>query len=173
MTKFRFVPGKVIREFSIQGRKVVFRYPKKSDFEDTLKHINSLVEEKAYLVVQKKQTRAQQRKWFEDAFKNLRKGDEIKICVEVGGRFAGTSEVHRKKGDAHRHVGTLGIALGSGFRDIGIGTELIRTLENLARKDMKIKVLRLSYLAPNERAKHLYEKLGFKEIGRVPMGVAH
>ncbi len=168
-----FVPGKVIRQFSLQGRKVVFRYLKKSDFEDTLKHINRLVDEKAYLIVQKKQTRGKQRKWFADALKAAKKGDRIKICVEVDGKFAGTGEVDRKKGDAHRHVGTLGIALESSFRNMGIGTELIRTLDNLARKEMKIKVLRLSYLAPNSVAKHLYEKLGFREIGRVPMGVTH
>jgi RimJ/RimL family protein N-acetyltransferase len=63
-------------------------------------------------------------------------------------------------------VGELGIVIKSGYRDAGIGTEMIRILiEESRKKRLKLLVLRL--FADNDRAKHVYEKLGFRETGRV------
>jgi ribosomal protein S18 acetylase RimI-like enzyme len=64
----------------------------------------------------------------------------------------------------------LGIAIGSGYRDIGIGTEMMEVLIEESRK-AGLKLLLLGVFETNNRARHLYEKLGFKEIGRVPKGI--
>jgi RimJ/RimL family protein N-acetyltransferase len=166
-----FAQGKVIKRFVLNGKKVVFRYPKRSDMKDTLKHINSLVEEKAYIAVQRKKRPAQEKRYLEEILQKIRKEDKIMLCVEVDGKFAGTSGITRKAGDARKHVVILGIALGKDFRGMGIGTELLRAMEQLARKEMGARVLELSYFQGNERSKHVYEKLGYKEVGRIPKGV--
>jgi RimJ/RimL family protein N-acetyltransferase len=168
-----FVPGKVIRQFSLQERKVVFRYPRKSDTDNFFRHVNSLVKEKACILVQKKKTRAEEKKWLEDNLKNMKNGNAVQVCVEVSGKFAGSSQITRRKGDASRHVVTLGIGLGNDFRNMGIGTELMKTMEQLARREMKAKIIKLSYFEENQRSKHVYEKLGYKEVGRIPKGVNH
>jgi RimJ/RimL family protein N-acetyltransferase len=169
----RFVPGKVIREFSLQGRKVIFRYPRKSDTDNFLRHINGLVAEKACIIVQKKATRKEEAEWLSKKMEELKKGTGIMVCVEVDGKFAGSAGIERKKPDSMKHVSTLGVGLHRDFRNMGIGPELIRTMEGLARKELKTKVLRLFYFQPNEHAKHVYEKLGFRETGRIPKGVTH
>jgi len=69
------------------------------------------------------------------------------------------------------HVVTLGIALGRNYRNMGIGTELLKAMEQLARKEMRARVLELSYFEENRRSKHLYEKLGYREAGRIPKGI--
>lgn len=61
----------------------------------------------------------------------------------------------------------LGIAIRSSFRDIGIGTEMMKTLIKQAHA-MGLKVLTLSAFATNKRAIHVYAKVGFLKTGRIP-----
>jgi len=72
-------PGKVIRKFEIKGKGVVFRCPKKGDEKALLRHINTLVEEKAYIGMQTKQTMKQEKDFLRDTLKGLRKGNKIHI----------------------------------------------------------------------------------------------
>jgi RimJ/RimL family protein N-acetyltransferase len=53
---------------------------------------------------------------------------------------------------------------------MGIGTELIKTMESLARKQMKARLIELSYYEQNKASRHVYEKLGYKTVGRIPLG---
>ena len=59
----------------------------------------------------------------------------------------------------------LGIAIKSGYRDVGIGTQMIKTLISKARS-WDLKLIDLSVFATNERAINVYRKLGFTESGR-------
>lgn len=64
-------------------------------------------------------------------------------------------------------MGGLGIAIRNGYRDIGIGTKMLETLILHAEK-MGLKILTLTVFSTNKRAKYVYEKIGFKETGRIP-----
>jgi len=59
----------------------------------------------------------------------------------------------------------LGMAVRNGFRNLGIGTEIMKTLVRQAQ-GMGLKVLTLSTFVTNERAIHVYEKkkLGFYRL---------
>jgi len=50
----------------------------------------------------------------------------------------------------------------SGYRDVGIGTEMVGALVEESRK-RGLKLLVLRVFADNDRARHVYEKLGFRE----------
>jgi len=69
------------------------------------------------------------------------------------------------------HVGTLGIAIKDGYRDVGIGTEMMQVLVEESRK-AGLKLLRLSVFGSNMRAKHVYGKAGFREVGRIPKAIS-
>jgi ribosomal protein S18 acetylase RimI-like enzyme len=56
----------------------------------------------------------------------------------------------------------------TGFRGLGIGTEMMKTLAEQATA-LELKVLMLHVFATNKRAVHFYEKVGFVQTGRVPM----
>jgi ribosomal protein S18 acetylase RimI-like enzyme len=55
----------------------------------------------------------------------------------------------------------------TGFRDLGIGTKMMRALIDHGKK-IGLKLLVLSVFATNTRAVHVYEKIGFFVTGRVP-----
>ncbi len=88
------------------------------------------------------------------------------IVPEVDGHAVGSSGVSKRAG-CMSHVGDLGILLKSEYRDRSIGTEIMRTLIDEARK-MGLQTLFLRCFEGNSRARHVYEKVGFKETGREP-----
>ena len=89
-----------------------------------------------------------------------------KWVAEVDGKVVANSEIGKREGFSS-HVGGVGIAIREGYRDIGIGTEMLRTLISEAEK-MGLKVLTLGVFSTNARAIHVYSKVGFRETGRVP-----
>jgi len=66
-----------------------------------------------------------------------------------------------------RREAALGIAIKSGYRGIGIGTQIMKTLINESRK-AGLKILVLNVFNTNKTARQLYEKMGFKETGKTP-----
>jgi RimJ/RimL family protein N-acetyltransferase len=159
--------GEIIREFVAKdGRKVSLRTLKWEDLDDLLDFINSLVEEGANILRTEKVSRDEEIDWLSGVFKRLEKGDIFCVAAEVDGHLVANSEVIRGTGYS-RHVGFIGIAIKKGFRGIGIGTEMMKALEEHARK-IGLKVLTLSVFANNQHAINLYKKMGFVETGLVP-----
>ena len=151
------------------GREVILRTPKWEDLDDFLAFINSLVEEGADIFMNQKVTREQEAKWLGRRFAEAEKGQGFLLLAEVDGKVVANSSITKKTGYS-RHVGGLGIAILNGFRDIGIGTEMLKTLISKA-ENMDLKMLTLTVFSTNKRAKHVYEKVGFRETGRIPNGI--
>jgi len=86
--------------------------------------------------------------------------------AEVDGRVVANSQIGRKGGYSN-HVGGLGIGIRKGYRDIGIGTEMLKALITKA-EEMGLKMLTLGVFSSNDRAMHVYNKVGFRETGRFP-----
>ena len=78
----------------------------------------------------------------------------------VDGRLVGQADVHAGRPPKETHVGTLGIAIREGYRDIGLGRALIdRCLEWM--RDRQFRKASLEVFSTNTRAIALYKKLGF------------
>jgi len=163
-------PGQILKRFKAKdGREVVLRTPQWRDLDALLDFINSLVEEEADICRDKKATREEEADWLGRLLADIEKGAIIGIVAETEGRVVANSEVKRRSGPMS-HVGYLGIAIKEGYRNMGIGTEIMKTLIEESRK-MGLKVLVLEVFASNKRARHVYEKVGFKETGRIPKGI--
>jgi RimJ/RimL family protein N-acetyltransferase len=165
-----FKTGSVVRRLEVGGKKVVFRYPKWEDLDDLLRHINSLVEEKALVGRQKKVSRKEEIEWLSDVFRKIENGNEVLLVAEVDGKFAGNGAASKCEMDATSHVADLGVSLGRDFRNIGVGTELVKTLIDRAKRTLKSRVAKISFFEHNDMAKRAYEKTGLKETGRIPKG---
>ena len=63
-----------------------------------------------------------------------------------------------------RHVGTLSIVVADGWRDVGIGSALVRTAQQWAREQGLLKVA-LAVFPDNSRAIAVYEHAGFVREG--------
>jgi len=64
--------GKIVEEFKIDGDFIRIRYIKFEDFKDLQEHINSLVEEGAYLNRQKKVSKKEEIEFITDLLKKLK-----------------------------------------------------------------------------------------------------
>jgi len=160
--------GRILDTFSVEGgRSVVLRTPRWEDLDDLLELINSLVEEKAEVMVDEKLSREQEAEWFSSLLLRLERDQVLFLVAEVDGKVVASSDVHLGRG-CEKYSGAIGIAVRCGFRDLGIGTWMMRTMMREAQS-VGVKVLVLSVFATNERAIHVYEKLGFVQTGRVPM----
>jgi RimJ/RimL family protein N-acetyltransferase len=156
-----------IHSFSAKdGREVVVRTIGWDDLDDLLELINCLVEEKADIVKTERVSREEEVDWLCGALSRLEKDEECYIVAEVDGKVVANSEVSRGRG-YEKHVGGIGIAIKDGFRDVGIGTEMMKALIDQAL-GWGLKVLTLRVFASNRRAFHLYEKVGFVQTGVIP-----
>jgi RimJ/RimL family protein N-acetyltransferase len=159
--------GKTIQTFSAKdGREVVLRTPKWEDLDDLLDLINSLVEEKAEIIRDEKVTREQEVDWLSGVLARLEKDSTFFLVAEVDGKVVASSDLNRLR-NYEKHVGLIGIVVKSGFRDLGIGTQIMKALVDYANK-MGLKVLTLPVFATNKGAIHVYEKVGFVQTGRIP-----
>lgn len=160
--------GRIIHKFCARDkREVVLRTPKWDDLDDLLEMINLLVAEKADIVRAEKVSRPEEIDWFARALSRLEKGEVFYLVAEVEGKVVANSEIGTQRGGYDKHVGGVGIAIREGYRNLGIGTQMMNTLIEQARK-MRLRVLTLSAFESNKRAIHVYEKVGFVQTGRIP-----
>lgn len=163
--------GTFIRRFTAgDGREVTLRAPRWSDLDDMLEFINSLIEEGADISMDTPQTRESEIDWLAGHLSAIEKDRKIAVAAEVGGRFVGQVEVS-PKGGRSMHVGVLGIAIREGYRDFGIGTEMMKEAEAQSGR-LGIKMMTLEVFDTNDRARHVYGKLGYEEVGRIPTAVS-
>jgi RimJ/RimL family protein N-acetyltransferase len=159
--------GRILETFSLKdGSTAVLRTPKWEDLDDLWSLINSLVEEKAEIIMDTRLSREQEAQWLSDLLLRLEKDQIFFLVAEVDGKVIASSDLHLGRW-SEKHAGTVGIAIKSGFRDIGIGTRMMRVTVKEAQK-IGLRVLVLSVFATNKRAIHVYEKLGFMQTGRIP-----
>lgn len=151
------------------GRMVVLRSVKWEDLDDLLEFINSLVEEDADILRNERVTRIEEAEWLGKRLTRIEKGELIDIVAEVDGKVVANSEVE-KRSDVMRHVGYVGIGTKSGYRGVVIGTELMNALTEESRAS-GLKILVLTHFSTNKIARKLYEKIGFRDAGKIPKGI--
>ncbi|MCL2827205.1 MAG: GNAT family N-acetyltransferase [Oscillospiraceae bacterium] len=66
------------------------------------------------------------------------------------------------------HQSTLGITVLKDFWGLGVGSHMMDALIQFAKGNELIEIVHLGVRADNLRAIALYERLGFREIGRYP-----
>jgi len=151
------------------GRRVVLRSVKWEDLDNLVEFINSLVEEDADILRSRKVTRSEEAEWLGKRLASIDKGEIIDAVAEVEGKVIANSEVEKRSG-CMSHVGYLGIGIKAGYRGIGIGKQIMKTLIEESKK-AGLKILVLDHFDTNKTARRLYEKMGFKEAGRIPKGI--
>lgn len=165
-------PGTIMNKFTARdGREVTLRAPKWEDLDDMLEFINSLVEEEAMIAANQKQTREQEIVYMVRVLTSVEKDKQVRVVAEVDGRMVAQCEVVPRFGRMS-HVGGLGISVKQGYREIGIGQELMKEAEKQARR-LGLERILLEVFVTNDRAIHVYEKIGYRRIGAMPDGVKY
>lgn len=158
--------GEILKKFNAKdGKKVILRTPQWEDVDDLLELINSLVEEQAEIYITQKFTREEEAEWLLKVLKRLERNEQLQLVAEVDKKVI-VSSGFQIQGGTEEHIGAIGIVIRSGFRDLGIGTEIMKTLiEKAAFFGVKVTV---NVLASNRRAIHVYEKVGFFQSDVIP-----
>jgi RimJ/RimL family protein N-acetyltransferase len=159
--------GTIYRIFAARDdRTVTLRAPKWGDIDDCLHFINSLVEEKAMIMMNEKQTRDSEIGWMSGLLSSVERDKMVAVVAEVDEHLVGSCEITPRRGYL-AHLGSLGISLLDGYREIGIGQEMMLEAEKQSRR-LGIEIVELEVFEANTRAIHVYEKVGYKITGRIP-----
>lgn len=161
---------KVIEKFKVDGKEVIFRYPKEADVPDMQKLVASFVVEKAMVGEDKKPTLKEIKESLDKKLTGIKNKSVVYLVVEVDGKVKGRVWVGRKD-SPQRHIGNLVIHLAKELRGKGIGDKLIKAIIKEAKKTLKIKMITLSAMVQNKPAIGLYKKNGFVENGLLKKGL--
>jgi len=94
----------------------------------------------------------------------LRTGDGLALVAEADGDPIGTVQISLERNVVSSHVGTLSIVVADAWREVGIGSALVRAAQEWARDQGLLKVA-LAVFPDNARAIAVYEHAGFVREG--------
>ena len=101
-----------------------------------------------------------------DAFlANLGPNDHHFVEVLDDGTVIGVACLQVFGNPRMRHAGSVALMVHADYQNMGVGSALLKTLLDLADNWLMLVRVELTVFADNERAIHLYEKLGFEKEG--------
>lgn len=89
------------------------------------------------------------------------------LIAKLDGKIIATSHLRFFTAEKTSHRAQVALAISKAYWNLGIGTLLMEELLDLA-KNRGTKLVELEYIDGNNRARKLYDKLGFIQIGRKP-----
>ena len=100
----------------------------------------------------------------------LARGQCVQLVAEADGRVAGMVIIVREPHSLRQHRGSLfSLVVGATYQRRGIARQLIDQARQHARR-MGIEILEISCRGATP-AEHVYRRLGFEELGRLPNGL--
>ena len=154
------------------GREALLRSPKEEDVESTLAYLVVSAGETDFILRYPeecgKYTPEGEKKLFEQ--KNESPNEAMIMCV-VDGKVVGNCEISFFKGMKTKHRASIGIALISEFWNQGIGTKMFEEMIRLAENREDVLQIEWEFVEGNARARHLYEKMGFRITGVRPNAI--
>lgn len=154
--------GRILKTFETNGAKIVFRCPRADDLDAFIEMHQTLTEEKV-MCRRLQLNRETGGSMLEEILEGLRADKQGYMLVEQDGDLVGEGFTNPS---GYQYF-TVGLALLERVRGMGIGTELMRTLEEESRR-LGAKRLFLSVWSANPAAVHVYEKVGYTICGRRP-----
>lgn len=163
----------IIKETKIikDGSEIVLRCARADEAEMILSCYKKMLSETRFLSCDPDEmnfTVEQERAFIES---NNADDNKLLLLAFVDGRYAGNCSFEGKTSTRRAaHRATLGIALMQEFTGRGLGGIMLGKLLAVA-KDKSYGQMELVVYSDNIRARKLYERLGFKECGRLPDAV--
>lgn len=162
-------PGQIIATKKINNLNIHFRLPKETDVKAMTNYVNKLSKEKTYISLQGEQvTLKEEEKYLKSLLKILKEKKGFSIQAWNKEELIGIVDL-KSKDRAEKHIAELGISVKKEYRDYGIGTHLLKIALNQIPQILKnIKIVSLKAFADNDKAIHVYQKLGFRKYGELP-----
>jgi RimJ/RimL family protein N-acetyltransferase len=149
------------------GEEIEVRSPQKKDLRKLLRFINRLVGENAQILVNKKVTLKEERKWLDNVLKKIKEGKKHHLLAFYKGELVGGGGVNLER-YREAHVGEVGVSLDRKYRRLGIGSQLLRIMIDIANKDNRIRLLYSDVYSTNKASLELKKKAGAKVVAVLP-----
>ena len=164
---------KLKKKFMKNGKEIelVFRYPRLSDAKAAMEYINSFVDEKASIDIEKKMSLKKEKKYLKKLLKEIRKNKQVSVFAFHRKMLVGTCSVKKQETNSYKHRAVIGVGVHKDYRRIGLGKFLMNMLIGKAKEKFKAEILTLNVYGKNKIAWKLYKKLGFRIAGKVPKGI--
>ena len=155
--------GKVIKTTQNNNETFIFRYPRWQDVPIYVDMCNILHSERV-MAYHAETDFAKGCTRLSGILVGLETEQRSHLLIETNGQIIGEGSM--QVGTAHQ-TGTLGIKIIGKYRRRGLGTEMMLLLEAEARK-LGLQRIYLHVWGLNEPAFRLYQKVGYRQIGRLP-----
>lgn len=154
------------------GREAVLRSPREEDAEALLNFIRTAVAETDFLIMTPGEVDNITTEEEKNFIKNINcSHNALMLVCFVNGMIAGNCQITFNSNIKLRHKAEIGIAIVSEYWNLGIGTEMFTELIKIANIRPHVTHLTLTFIEGNSRARHLYEKMGFRIAGVIPQSV--
>jgi len=158
-------------------KKITISQLSKKDFrfaKEFLDFINSLIEEDAKILMNKKMNLKEEMEFLEKGVKSTKDKKKVYLIAKDGNKVVANTSI--ELGAYKRnHIGKFAIGIRNGYRGMGLGKYLMQEIIKLAKKELSPspKIFQLEVFENNKPAVGLYKKMGFKIVGKIPKQVHH
>jgi RimJ/RimL family protein N-acetyltransferase len=96
--------------------------------------------------------------------------NNVLMVALADGKVIGTASVKASSKQRMEHIGEIGISILKDYWGFGLGSLMMEELIEWAKESQVIRRLELTVQHRNQRAVHVYEKIGFKTEAIMPRG---
>lgn len=150
------------------GQEIVLKSPELADAAALLDHMHQTSAETHFMVrypEEIEQTGEIERLYLK---RLLADPDEFFLSAFLDGELVGNASINRVRDVVKcRHRGMFGISIKEKVCNLGLGSVMLKEVLELVLKT-GLEQIELSVFSDNLRARHLYEKMGFVQIGAMP-----
>ena len=154
------------------GRSALLRSPCEDDAEEMLEFIIQASGETDFLMKFPEEyadfTIEQEKEFINAAYHG---SNSMMIACIVDNKFAGNCMISFNDSKKCRHRASVAIALLQEFWNLGIGTRMFEELFKIAEEREEVCQIELDFIEGNNRARSLYEKMGFRITGVKPNAI--
>jgi len=159
----------IIREFEYtlkDGRKALIRSPKDEDIQGMLDYLHKTAEETDFVLRYPEECSRYTAEGEKELFDRINSSstEAMLVCI-VEGKVAGNCQITWNDRIKTRHHASVAIALLKDYWNQGIGTRLFQELIKIAESNENLLQMELEFIEGNNRARALYEKMGFRITG--------
>ena len=149
------------------GKTAILKSPCVEDAEKLLNYIKKACGETDYLLRYPEEWNisVEQEEGWVNRFRSS--PDALAITCYIDGDVAGNCEISFRGGIKTAHRATIAIAILKDYWDLGIGSAMFEELI-AAAQTRGTEIIELEFIEGNARAKHLYEKFGFRIVSEKP-----
>ena len=157
---------------SKKGTPIIIRYPEKEDVHILCDFINEVSRECTFIRFQGETiTLEEETKYVDDLLVKIAKHETVMLMAMSENKLIGVTDI-RMLDKIEKHVGIFGILLAQQVRNQGIGGILLRTVLDVAIKQLpQLEIVTLGVFTKNTLALNWYKRSGFVEYGNLPGGI--